>query len=41
MLTEVPYALPPRRFEDPVPLHAQHKYEDKSYIYETACMPQF
>ncbi|KAG6865681.1 hypothetical protein C0991_000294 [Blastosporella zonata] len=26
---EIPYALPPRRFEDPVPLPIDFKYEDK------------
>ncbi|ESK82478.1 putative carboxylesterase [Moniliophthora roreri MCA 2997] len=29
---EVPYALPPRRFEDPRPLPADYRYEDKEYI---------
>jgi len=31
---EVPYALPPGRFEDPNPLPANFKYEDIDYIYE-------
>ncbi|KIM90266.1 hypothetical protein PILCRDRAFT_177691 [Piloderma croceum F 1598] len=31
---EVPYALPPGRFEDPNPLPADFKYEDVDYIYE-------
>ncbi|OJA07554.1 hypothetical protein AZE42_07411 [Rhizopogon vesiculosus] len=32
---EVPYALPPVRFEDPKPLPPDFVYEDKDYIYET------
>ena len=34
---EVPYALPPGRFEDPRPLPADHRYEDKDYILESSC----
>ncbi|KAG6828499.1 hypothetical protein H0H92_007774 [Tricholoma furcatifolium] len=33
---EIPYALPPARFEDPVALPPDFKYADKEYIYETA-----
>ncbi|KAH7910466.1 Alpha/Beta hydrolase protein [Hygrophoropsis aurantiaca] len=32
---EVPYALPPVRFEDPVPLPPTYRYEDKAFIYDT------
>lgn len=32
---EVPYALPPVRFQDPKPLPPDYRYEDKDYIYET------
>lgn len=34
---EVPYALPPVRFADPVPLPADFRYEDKEYILESKC----
>ena len=34
---EIPYALPPRRFEDPQPLPSDYRYEHKEYIRETAC----
>lgn len=36
-IEEIPYALPPGRFEDPVPLPDNYRYEDKEYILETAC----
>ncbi|KZT66244.1 alpha/beta-hydrolase [Daedalea quercina L-15889] len=32
---EIPYALPPDRFEDPKPLPADYRYEDQDYIYES------
>ncbi|KAG2363174.1 Alpha/Beta hydrolase protein [Suillus spraguei] len=32
---EVPYALPPVRFQDPNPLPPDYRYENKDYIYET------
>ncbi|KAI0667255.1 carboxylesterase [Trametes maxima] len=32
---EVPYALPPVRFQDPVPLPADFRYEDKEYVQES------
>ncbi|KAI0821857.1 carboxylesterase [Trametes gibbosa] len=32
---EVPYALPPVRFADPVPLPADFRYEEKEYILES------
>ncbi|KAF8888117.1 carboxylesterase [Infundibulicybe gibba] len=32
---EIPYALPPKRFEDPVPLPPDFKYEMREYISET------
>ncbi|KAI0353921.1 carboxylesterase [Trametes cingulata] len=32
---EVPYALPPVRFQDPVPLSAGFRYEEKEYILES------
>lgn len=35
---EVPYALPPVRFEDPVALPEHYRYERKEYIQETACL---
>jgi carboxylesterase type B len=34
---EVPYALPPVRFEDPVALPESYRYENKEYVRETAC----
>ncbi|KAG6916262.1 hypothetical protein DXG01_007606 [Tephrocybe rancida] len=36
---EIPYGLPPGRFEDPVPLPDDFKYEDKEYIFEKRCVP--
>lgn len=36
---EVPFALPPKRFEDPEPLPSSgYQYEDKEYVYESSCM---
>ncbi|KZT66245.1 carboxylesterase [Daedalea quercina L-15889] len=32
---EIPYALPPGRFEDPRPLPPGYQYEGKEYIYES------
>ncbi|KAF8549438.1 alpha/beta-hydrolase [Imleria badia] len=32
---EVPYALPPVRFQDPQPLPDDYRYEDKHYVFET------
>ncbi|KAH9916045.1 carboxylesterase [Fomitopsis serialis] len=32
---EIPYALPPGRFEDPIPLPTGYRYDDKEYIYES------
>ncbi|TFY69190.1 hypothetical protein EVG20_g3261 [Dentipellis fragilis] len=34
---EIPYALPPTRFEDPIALPADYRYEQKEYILESAC----
>lgn len=34
---EVPYALPPGRFEDPEPLPSDFRYEEKEYIVESKC----
>jgi hypothetical protein len=34
---EIPYALPPGRFEDPIALPKDYRYENKEYIRETAC----
>lgn len=34
---EIPYALPPTRFEDPVALPSDFVYEKKEYIYEAHC----
>ncbi|TEB33306.1 alpha/beta-hydrolase [Coprinellus micaceus] len=33
---EIPYALPPGRFEDPKPLPLGYRYEAKEYIFESA-----
>ncbi|KAF8514970.1 carboxylesterase [Gautieria morchelliformis] len=33
---EVPYALPPKRFENPVPLPNSYQYEDKEYVHENS-----
>lgn len=38
---EIPYALPPGRFEDPTPLPKSFKYEKKEYVYETKCTKSF
>lgn len=32
---EVPYALPPVRFQDPQPLPEGYRYDDKHYVVET------
>lgn len=37
---EVPYALPPRRFQDPEPLPTDYRYKDKDYIYEASYCAQ-
>ncbi|KJA19623.1 hypothetical protein HYPSUDRAFT_44186 [Hypholoma sublateritium FD-334 SS-4] len=37
---EIPYALPPRRFEDPQPLPSDYRYENKEYIRESAYAAQ-
>ncbi|KAI0781938.1 carboxylesterase [Abortiporus biennis] len=37
---EIPYALPPGRFEDPVALPPDFRYEDKDYIYESGYATQ-
>ena len=34
---EVPYALPPVRFSEPVALPKDYRYEDKEYIREDGC----
>ncbi|KAG6832757.1 hypothetical protein H0H87_000410 [Tephrocybe sp. NHM501043] len=36
---EIPYALPPGRFEDPVALPDNFKYDTREYIFETKCNP--
>ncbi|KAF8643007.1 hypothetical protein AX16_009252 [Volvariella volvacea WC 439] len=33
---EIPYALPPKRFQDPEPLPDDYRYEQREYIRETA-----
>ena len=35
--SEIPYALPPGRFEDPVALPNDYRYEAKEYIRESLC----
>ena len=35
--SEIPYALPPGRFEDPVALPNDYRYEAKEYIQESLC----
>jgi len=35
--SEVPYALPPGRFENPVPLPSDFRYQDRDYITESYC----
>jgi len=37
---EVPYALPPVRFENPQPLRDNYRYENKEYIYEASYCAQ-
>jgi hypothetical protein len=37
---EIPYALPPRRFQDPRPLPPGHKYEKKEFLKESAFATQ-
>jgi hypothetical protein len=34
---EIPYALPPGRFENPVPLPSGFRYQDRDYITECSC----
>lgn len=34
---EIPYALPPGRFEEAKPLPQDYKYEQKEYIHESSC----
>lgn len=34
---EIPYGLPPVRFEDPKPLPTDFRYEEKEYVGETIC----
>src|SRR5438128_2680068 len=34
---EVPYALPPGRFEDPQPLNESFRYREEPYIREATC----
>jgi hypothetical protein len=36
-LAEVPFALPPGRFEDPKSLPVDFRYEAVNYIYESSC----
>lgn len=36
-LSEIPYALPPGRFEDPVALPNDYRYDVKEYIQESIC----
>lgn len=36
---EIPYALPPVRFQDPQPLPENYQYENKLYIFETKRNP--
>ena len=40
-VSEVPYALPPTRFADPVPLPPDFRYEGKEYILESKCASRF
>ncbi|KAK7692787.1 hypothetical protein QCA50_004420 [Cerrena zonata] len=37
---EIPYALPPIRFQDPQPLPSSYRYEAKEYIYESSYCAQ-
>ncbi|KZT66242.1 acetylcholine esterase, partial [Daedalea quercina L-15889] len=37
---EIPYALPPGRFQDPQSLPPEHHYEDKEYLYEASYCAQ-
>ncbi|KAI0077724.1 alpha/beta-hydrolase [Panus rudis PR-1116 ss-1] len=37
---EVPYALPPQRFQDPEPLPDGYRYESKEYIFESSYAAQ-
>lgn len=37
MSIELPFALPPGRFEDPKPLPPGFRYEAKEYIRESSC----
>lgn len=38
---EIPYALPPQRFENPVPLPPEFRYQDKDYITESSCQSKW
>ncbi|KAI5834014.1 alpha/beta-hydrolase [Schizophyllum commune Tattone D] len=37
---EIPYGLPPNRWEDPLPLSSSYRYEEKEYIYENTYAAQ-
>src|SRR5216684_9307273 len=39
--SEIPYALPPRRFENPVPLPPEFCYQDREYITESSCQSRW
>ena len=41
LIPEIPYALPPGRFEDPVALPNDYRYEVKEYIQESICRYSF
>jgi hypothetical protein len=38
---EIPYALPPQRFENPVPLPPEFRYQDRDYITESSCQSRW
>jgi hypothetical protein len=38
---EIPYALPPQRFENPVPLPPEFRYQDKDYVTESSCQSRW
>jgi hypothetical protein len=38
---EIPYALPPQRFENPVALPSDFRYQQRDYITESSCQSRW
>jgi hypothetical protein len=39
--SEIPYALPPQRFENPVPLPSDFRYQRRDFITESSCQSRW